>query len=159
MTSPDHKLSANLDEQLPNSVFGPDLTTLEIFAKHLVGGNVVDPKVECHFNDFKLDKNEVGDIVGSRLEVAPKQPCAFIIQPKPSTYNDEHGNAGSKLFTEQTKDAWDMMKGEHRLGYLCIHDTIKLEKSKAGQILVPNKPGIYLTKPVRVFKDALRRLA
>ena len=159
MNSGDHKLSANLDEQLANGFFGPDLTTLDAFIKHLAAGNVVNPKVECHSLALKVDKNELGEVVGNRLEVAPKQPCAFVIQAVPSNYSNEHGNAGSKLFTEKKKDEWDMLTGKHRDGFRCIHDTIKFEKSKTGQGVVPMKPGIYLSKPVRVFKDALRRLA
>ena len=158
MSSPDHKVSANLKEQLDNGFFSPDLTTLEAFFKHLAGGNVVNPKIECHSAAIKFDKSATGDIIASRLEVAPKQSCAFVIQPVPPNFNEGQANAGSKLFVGAKKDERHRVDGSHQAGWLCIHDTIVFEKSKSAQGICPLKPSIYFSKSVRVFKDALRRL-
>ena len=144
---------------------GPPLTSnlapLQDFYKYLaLNGNHHDVAVECHQANLTFEKNDAGEITSSKMAITPKTPCVYISLPVPAGYAESNQNAGGRFLTATNSGAtWDFLAGTHQGGWLRIHDHIHFEISRQCNGIVPIKPGIYLTKNIKVTKGALRQLA
>jgi hypothetical protein len=162
MKSGAHEVRASMEKPFDNAPpYTSKLAPLEDFYKYLaVNGNHHEVSIECHQAKLSFQKNEAGEITSSKMSITPTQPCVFISLPLPSGYAETGANAGSRLLTAtDSGTTWDFSTGVHRDGWLRMKDHIHFEMSRQCNGIVPTKPGIYLTKNIKVTKGALRRLA
>ena len=156
MSSPSFLVSGQIAEPMQNGACTSHLQTLDSFVKHIVDGGVMDFSIACHAHEMKFDKTE-NDAVKMQLQISPKTTCAYVVQPVPPGYSETVQNAGSKLLLH-SQLSWDWAEGKHKDGLLKIHPHLSFEKQRTGHSICPLKPGIYLTRNIKIQESMLRRI-
>ena len=160
MTSDDHRGVFVTKKLADNREFPADTVhTFKEFLAHLAAASVVDPHVECHEVSTTYQKDPNNEVTGVTSTVKNVQACCFKVCARPANCEPEYDNLGSTLLLGAGCDDWDMTKGQHSKGLLCIADRLSYEEGPQLTGIAPLKPGLCLMKSILVKKDTLRQLA
>ena len=94
-----------------------------------------------------------------KVTVTNTSDSCFKVCHRPKNCSAEYGNLGSALVLGTGHQEWDMSTGHHKKGYVCMLDRLSYEETPQLTGMAPLKPGICLSKDIRVEKDTLRQLA
>ena len=133
--------------------------TLKEFVAFLSEAGIVNPHVECHDLATTYDKSPDGQVTGMKVTVTNRADSCFKVSQRPSNCNAEYDNLGSTLILGAGHAEWDMSTGQHSMGLMCMHDRMSYEETSQLTGIAPLKPGLCLSKDIRVEKNALRQLA
>ena len=117
--------------------------------------------IECHdatlkFESGSVDGGEQQGVVGCHLEITPKTTCCYVVSPCPANVADGFPNVGSKLLADESK--WNFATRQNNCGHLVVHDQVQYISKKEHKGIIPLKPQIYLSNPVRISKGDVRKL-
>ena len=160
MESPSHKVRVeSAPSDMNGKPFTNELSTIGEFWLHLTSANVLDTAVDCHSAKTEFEKDAAGGVSTAVLCIKPTMVVAWTAQAKPDGFKENNANAGSRLMCGEHAKNWDWASGMHTLGLICMFDNVNLQQTKRGPTVSPLKPGIFVTKPLRVTASKLIRLA
>ena len=94
-----------------------------------------------------------------KATVTSRADSCFKARQRPANCNAEFDNLGSALILGAGHSEWDMSTGHRARGSACMLDRMSYEETPQLTGIAPLKPGICLTKDIRVEKNTLRQLA
>jgi hypothetical protein len=158
MSTPGHK-AIYRSAPLGANVFPAVVKTLAEFLEFLEQNGKHNPQADFHETTAKYERNDADDVAGRTWEIKSIASCAFkpLIIPKNTAPLAE--NLGSIATTGLAAANWDWTTGLHKMGYLRIVDRMSFETHAQFTGIVPEKPGLFLAKNIRVVKGTLRQLA
>jgi hypothetical protein len=158
ISTPEHK-ALYRSAPLGANVFPAVVKTLAEFLEFLEQNGKHNPQVDFHETTAKYERNDADEVAGRTWEIKSLAPCAFkaLIIPKNTAALVE--NLGSIATTGGAAANWDWTTGLHNKGYLRIVDRMSFETHAQFTGIVPEKPGLFLAKSIRVVKGTLRQLA
>ena len=164
MASASHLVGAEVDQSeapKPIEAFTKSLSTIQEFIKHLANAGLHNVSIECHdatlkFESGSVDGGEQQGVVGCHLEITPKTTCCYVVSPCPANVADGFPNVGSKLLADESK--WNFATRQNNCGHLVVHDQVQYISKKEHKGIIPLKPQIYLSNPVRISKGDVRKL-
>ena len=127
------------------------------FLRYLHRMGVAQPSFECHKVVFKIPEDAAGDVVGTTIEIEPSQACVYSVLPTPKEFKEDAQNAGSRLLLGDV-GSWDLPASKHSNGLLKMAPSVDYIDSRQFKGIAPGKPGIYLTKNIKVSKGNLRKI-
>ena len=102
-------------------------------------------------------KDAAGDATDRIFEVQQTEACVFLPSPTPRKLTNKKAqpdwdDAGSlAICSSNTKDAWNLKgDGMHSKGLVTLGQRWVLMDGEQGLSCNPEKPGIYLTGPIKV---------
>jgi hypothetical protein len=158
MSTPEHK-AVYRSAPLGANVFPAVVKTLAEFLEFLEQNGKHNPQADFHETTAKYERNDADEVAGRTWEIKSIASCAFkpLIIPKNTAPLVE--NLGSIATSGAAAANWDWTTGLHKMGYLRIVDRMSFETHAQFTGIVPEKPGLFLAKSIRVVKGTLRQLA
>ena len=167
-TDPGSLVNASVSDNISlKGEFTTELSTLGQFYKFLADNDHVNVAIECHQASLKFETDHADVATSSTLEVSPKQPACFSPTAVPTGNQEDWQNVGSRLLVPSAAATaagrakmWST-DGVHKLGLLVMYHHLKYDQVKSGATssVRPTKPGIYLSKPLKIGENELVRLA
>ena len=139
--------------------FKAELSPLKDFVVHLQTSGVAPVKMECFNLALTFPKDSAGDITGCVVSIERTTRLLFTPELLGPGKKESFDNIGSRLVVGPGAPAWDWEQRTHNSGWLRVFPHIRYEGTRQYSGIVPAKPGIYLTKDVRVVAGTIRRWA
>ena len=137
--------------------FPAELRPVSEFAMHLQNSGRGGDVFECHRTVIDFTKNELGDIISAEVRIV--RTTQVLFEPQEPAQKIDFNNAGSLLTAAEAGKSWGPGFDSHTLGRVKMMPHWR-HISKRGFVgVAPAKPGLYLTKPIRVVQGSLRRWA
>ena len=119
--------------------------------------DVGDVRIDLHTTNVIFEKGPDGEVTNSKLDVTPDCPIAYAPALSPPGRTEDANDAGARLLLPNPTK-WDMQTLTHTSGLLRIVPSVIYRDTRQTKSICPDKPGIYLVKPVRTEKGCLRRI-
>ena len=91
------------------------------------------------------------------LRSSPRKPASTLCCLPPKEFKEDAQNAGSRLLLGDV-GSWDLPASKHSNGLLKMAPSVDYIDSRQFKGIAPGKPGIYLTKNIKVSKGNLRKI-
>jgi len=126
---------------------------LSEFMAHLEDNGRVNITMECH--DIKeitvsapssLQGPSVAGVEETRYEVKSSEDCLFLAKPVPARSKPSKANAASAMDFSQ----WNFPDRTHKLGRIKLMMTMHYDEE--ANSIIPAKPMVYLTEPIKMKK-------
>ncbi|CAE7558064.1 unnamed protein product [Symbiodinium sp. CCMP2592] len=148
----------------------PEISPLKTLRAHLQlmeekKMDVTSIEFACHKLKPRVEKDSAGDAQDRVFDVKKCDPCVFIPQPTPRKITNKKAqpdwdDVGSIALTSpDTKAGWNLKDGSHVEGLVSLKQRWVLMDNDQGLTFNPEKPGIYLTGPVKIEAKKLVRVA
>ncbi|CAE7428739.1 unnamed protein product [Symbiodinium sp. CCMP2592] len=148
----------------------PEISPLKTLRAHLQlmeekKMDVTSIEFACHKLKPRVEKDSAGDAQDRVFDVKKCDPCVFIPQPTPRKITNKKAqpdwdDVGSIALTSpDTKAGWNLKDGSHVEGLVSLKQRWVLMDNDQGLTFNPEKPGIYLTGPIKIEAKKLVRVA
>lgn len=123
------------------------------FMRHLEEHSLVGVNIEVHEVKYsqKPDALQPGQVT-SEYSIKPTEECYFLAQPLPKNTKMLMENAASVI----EKNDFDWKTGRHSKGHVQMY--LSLEFHSARNTILPRRPKLFLTKPVKLTKGKIVQL-
>lgn len=157
--SAEHLAVYRADSSSITNTFGATVKPLSAFLEFLDKNGQHSVQIDLHEVTPQYKQNDVQEVVGRSWVIKPQHPCVFKPLAVPKKVSLLAENLGSCLTTGNAAGQWNWSTGVHNMGFTRIVDRMAFESSTQFVGIVPEKPGIFLAKDIRVAKGTLRQLA
>lgn len=133
--------------------FPEDAQPLIAFLRHLEGHSLVGVNIEVHEVKYTQmpDALQPGQMT-TEYSIKPTEECYFLPQPLPKNTKILMENAASVV----EKGDFDWTTGRHSKDHLQMF--LNLEFHPARNTILPRRPKLFLTKPVKLTKGKIAQL-
>ena len=127
--------------------------SLIAFLRHLEENSLVGVNIEVHEVKYtqKPDTLQPGQVT-TEYSIKPTEECFFLPQPLPKNTKILLENAASVI----AKGDFDWNTGRHSKNHLQMY--LSLEFHTARNTILPRRPKVFLTKPVKLTKGQIVQL-
>ena len=95
--------------------------------------------------------------MAQEYEIKCTKECSFTPTRIPKEFNEDWGNAATRMFLGSAIKNRDLATKEHKSGRLVVNFRLQHQESQQFEGITPVKPGAFLKSPVKVKKGTLRR--